>query len=49
MGYRELKFEKNAVFLVTGGAGFIGSNPCEATPGMGDQTRGLDDLFTPEY
>ena len=24
MGYRELKFEKNAVFLVTGGAGFIG-------------------------
>ena len=30
MGYRELKFEKNAVFLVTGGAGFIGSNLCEA-------------------
>ena len=30
MSFRELKFDKDAVFLVTGGAGFIGSNLCEA-------------------
>ena len=46
MGYRELKFEKNAVFLVTGGAGFIGSNLCEAILDMGYQARCLDDLST---
>ena len=27
MGYKDLKFDKDSVFLVTGGAGFIGSNP----------------------
>ena len=26
MGYKELTFDKDSVFLVTGGAGFIGSN-----------------------
>ena len=26
MSYENLKFDKNDVFLVTGGAGFIGSN-----------------------
>lgn len=30
MGYDKLKFKDNSVFLVTGGAGFIGSNLCEA-------------------
>ena len=35
MGYRDLKFEKDALFLVTGGAGFFGSNLFEAVFGMG--------------
>ena len=26
MGYKNLQFDKDSVFLVTGGAGFIGSN-----------------------
>ena len=30
MGYKDVKFEEGTVFLVTGGAGFIGSNLCEA-------------------
>ena len=34
MGYKELTFDKNSVFLVTGGAGFIGSNLCEAITDM---------------
>lgn len=35
MGYRDIKFEENSVFLVGGGAGFIGSNLCEALLDMG--------------
>lgn len=46
MGYRDLKFEKEAVFLVTGGAGFIGSNLCEAILSMGYKVRCLDNLST---
>ena len=44
MGYKELKFEKDSVFLVTGAAGFIGSNLCEALTDLGYQVRALDDL-----
>ena len=46
MGYKNLQFDKDSVFLVTGGAGFIGSNLCEAILDMGYQVRCLDDLST---
>ena len=46
MGYKHLQFDKDSVFLVTGGAGFIGSNLCEAILDMGYQVRCLDDLST---
>lgn len=49
MGYRNLKFEDDAVFLVTGGAGFIGSNLCEAVLEMGYRVRCLDNLSTGKY
>ncbi len=49
MGYREITFEKDAVFLVTGGAGFIGSNLCEALLEMGYTVRCLDDFSTGKY
>ena len=46
MGYRELVFPEDSLFLVTGCAGFIGSNLCEAILDMGYRVRGLDDLST---
>ena len=49
MGYKELRFDKNSVFLVTGGAGFIGSNLCEAVLEMGYTVRCLDNLSTGKY
>ena len=46
MGYKHLKFPENSVFLVTGGAGFIGSNLCESILPMGYTVRCLDNLST---
>lgn len=46
MGYKHLEFPKNSVFLVTGGAGFIGSNICQAILSMGYTVRCLDNLST---
>ncbi len=46
MGYAHLKFPEGSKFLVTGGAGFIGSNLCETILNMGYQVRCLDDLST---
>ncbi len=46
MGYAHLTFPKDTLFLVTGGAGFIGSNLCEAILNMGCRVRCLDDLST---
>ena len=46
MHYWELNFPKDSLFLVTGGAGFIGSNLCEAILSMGYHVRCLDDLST---
>lgn len=46
MGYCDIVFPKGTQFLVTGGAGFIGSNLCEAILNLGYRVRCLDDLST---
>jgi UDP-N-acetylglucosamine 4-epimerase len=46
MGYKHLVFPAESRFLVTGGAGFIGSNLCEAILNLGYKVTCLDDLST---
>lgn len=46
MGYKEVEFPKESIFLVTGGAGFIGSNLCEAILEKGYKVLCLDNLST---
>lgn len=46
MGYETVSFPPNSFFLVTGGAGFIGSNLCEVILKLGYRVKCLDDLST---
>jgi UDP-N-acetylglucosamine 4-epimerase len=46
MGYERITFEKDSIFLITGGAGFIGSNLCEILLNKGYKVRCLDNLST---
>ena len=49
MSYQNVKFAEDSAFLVTGGAGFIGSNLCVAILQLGYRVRCLDDLSIGHY
>ncbi|MFD1607121.1 SDR family oxidoreductase [Oceanobacillus luteolus] len=46
MGYKDIEFPNGSRFLVTGSAGFIGSNLVEAILNLGYEVRGLDNFST---
>jgi UDP-N-acetylglucosamine 4-epimerase len=46
LGYDNVSFPKESIFLITGAAGFIGSNLVEAILNLGYQVRGLDNFST---
>ncbi|PLR75245.1 LPS biosynthesis protein WbpP [Bacillus sp. V3-13] len=46
MGYEDIKFPEETTFLITGVAGFIGSNLLEVILKLGYKVRGLDNFST---
>ena len=46
MGFQDIEIKRGSNFLVTGGAGFIGSNLCEALLNKGANVTCLDNLST---
>ncbi|PZE20468.1 SDR family oxidoreductase [Paenibacillus xerothermodurans] len=49
MGYTDISFPSGTTFLISGGAGFIGSNLAEAILEMGHKVRIIDDLSNGKY